>query len=863
MRLVLDLLARATASRPIALLVLLAVTTGILGVFASQQRVDADLTAFAPDTERSRAYERIQDDFGVGAATVQVIVDAGEGRDVLAPAPLADTRTILEALERSAPLQAVLAEPSAAGPSIASFADPVLGALEQQGIDLGTVPEAELDAIVQQTFASPQGSQLALLLSRDRDLEAGSAQGGLIIVRLAPELDENGAADAARAVRQAVEAAELTATRALAFNRAILITDLEGGLVDELPFLLGLSLLLIVGILTLLYRTILDVVLGLAGLIITITWMYGIGVLLGPDYLGIVGYFSQISIVVPVLLVGLGIDYAIHLTSRYREERAGDAAPDRAAAAAIGSVGGALVLATITTMVAFLTNVFTPLPPVRDFGIFTAVGVLSAFIVMVVLVPAARHAVDRRWSTSRRARSAARDAGGTGPAQLRAVMARAALLTEHAPRVTLGVALTVTILAGTAATQVPTEFSQDDFIPEGSYAAEALETTEALFGGDLTEQTYVLVDGDLADPSVANAVLDTHAAIATDVAGDLVRGEGGVADVTSAPGLVADVARLVAAGELPPDADAEGLTAALEDSGWQGDRFAADADVEALYGLVEEVLPGQLDRVLAGDRGLLIIGTTAGEEQADVLEEQLVAATAPIAEAGASRTVVSQQLVFGETLSAMGESQNRSILITLVAALVLLVGYYGVTQRQPLLGVLTMVPSTLSAAWVIGSMWVLGLSFNVLTSTIAALAIGIGVPYGIHITHRFVEDRRRYAGVDEAMRQTMLHTGGALAGSAITTAVGFGVLVLGSLTPIQQFGGVTALTILYALVGGVLVQPSLLVLWDRWTRRLESPGVPTDPTTEVPAEPPAKAPAEPPAKAPAEPPAKAPAEPPA
>jgi len=130
-----------------------------------------------------------------------------------------------------------------------------------------------------------------------------------------------------------------------------------------------------------------------------------------------------------------------------------------------------------------------------------------------------------------------------------------------------------------------------------------------------------------------------------------------------------------------------------------------------------------------------------------------------------------------------------------------------------------MVPSTLAAAWVIGSMWLLGLSFNVLTTTIAALAIGIGVPYGIHITHRFVEDRRRYDGAEEPMRQTMLHTGGALAGSAITTAAGFGVLVFASLTPIQQFGGVTALTIMYALVGGVLVQPSLLTLWHRWQLR--------------------------------------------
>jgi uncharacterized protein len=817
MRLVLHALALATARRPVTLLVVLGLLTLVLGGLASQQRIEADLTAFAPDTERNRAFVRIQEDFGVGAGSVQIILDAGPDGDVLSRAALTDARAILEGLERDERVRAVLTDASAAGPPIVSYAEPLLSAVQMQGMELDTISEPELDALAGQVFTSPQGSQLALLLSRDRDLQAASARGGLIVVQLDPALDENEDADAARIVREVVDGTPLNSIRALAFNQAILISDLEGGLEDELPFLLGLSLLLIVGILLVVYRTLLDVVLGLGGLIITITWMYGFGVLLGPDYLGIAGYFSQISIVVPVLLVGLGIDYAIHLTSRYREERAGAAGPDRAAATAIMSVGGALVLATITTVVAFLTNVFTPVPPVRDFGLFTAAGVLSAFVVMTVLVPSARHAIDRRRSPG--ARSTARDAGGTGPAGLRALMARAALLTEHAPKVTLAVALVVTVAAGWAAAQVPTEFSQEDFIPEGSYADDALSTTQELFGGDLTEQTYVLIEGDMTEPALANAVLDVERAIATDLDPELVRGEGGRADVSSGPGLVANVALLAANAEPDAGFDPDQLAAALAANGWAGDRFGADSDVAALYGLAEQVFPGQLERVISGDAGLMIIGSTAGEERATELEDQLSAVTRPIADAGVQRTIVSQQLVLGETLESLSTSQTRSILITLVAALVLLMAYYGFAHRQPLLGLLTMVPSTLAAAWVIGSMWLIGLSFNVLTSTIAALAIGIGVPYGIHVTHRFVEDRRRYGGVDEAMRQTMLHTGGALAGSAITTAVGFGVLVFASLTPLQQFGGVTALTILYALIGGVLVQPSLLVLWDRWERR--------------------------------------------
>jgi predicted RND superfamily exporter protein len=90
------------------------------------------------------------------------------------------------------------------------------------------------------------------------------------------------------------------------------------------------------------------------------------------------------------------------------------------------------------------------------------------------------------------------------------------------------------------------------------------------------------------------------------------------------------------------------------------------------------------------------------------------------------------------------------------------------------------------------------------------------VPYTIHITHRYQEDRLRFDTPEEAIRSTTTHTGGALAGSAFTPAAGFGILVTSSLKPFQQFGEVTFWAIIFALVGSVLVLPSLLLVWDRW-----------------------------------------------
>lgn len=96
-----------------------------------------------------------------------------------------------------------------------------------------------------------------------------------------------------------------------------------------------------------------------------------------------------------------------------------------------------------------------------------------------------------------------------------------------------------------------------------------------------------------------------------------------------------------------------------------------------------------------------------------------------------------------------------------------------------------------------------------ITATIAALAIGIGLPYAIHVTHRFIEDRQATADVGEAITATVRHTGGAMAGSAFATIAGFGILASSSLLPFRQLGLVTVYAVAFSLIAATLVQPSL------------------------------------------------------
>lgn len=833
---ILDVLGRFVGRRPWATVLTLLVVTGIFGVFAVQQETDTDVTAFAPDTELVRLFGRVQEDFAGTGGTAQVIIDAGPGGNVISPEGVAAATTVTEVANATPEVAELLAPSSPQVPNVISFATPVAAAAEAQGVAPGDLPADAVAAIAREAFASEEGAVVGTLLSQDRDLSVPEARAALAIVRFDPHADELALADASVALRDALAEEDFGSVEVEVFSEGILFTEMQTGVEDELPPLLAASFTLIVLILAFVYRSVSDVVIGLVGLGMTIVWMQGAAVLMGPDYLGWTGAFTQISIVVPVLLIGLSIDYAIHLTSRYREERRLGAAPPDGARLALASVGGALVLATLTTIVGFLTNIASPLPPIADFGIFTAAGIVAAFIIMGGWVPGLRVILDRRrHAEGRSARADEQSALSRG-------MGRAAVLSEHAPTLTLVIALVITGLAAWAATNVSTEFSEEDFIPADSPAGELIASLTELFGGDVTEQTTVLVDGDLTDPALANAMLEVE----EDLVGiEDVRSEGGQAQIQSPASLVLQTAAEIrsAAGQIrnaqaqaqassappiPPDpeqvAEAErilALDARLTDLGVVDAGFAPDADMAGLYALVEELAPGQLATVLDEDRtsGLIVVGTKAGEDGATALAEEMEAMLGPLEEAGAEAHVVSQQLVIAEILDSLTDSQVRSIVITLVAALLLLIAYYGVTERRPMLGVVTMIPSALVVAWTIGTIWALGMSFNVLTATVASIAIGIGVPYGIHMTHRFLEDRARADSLDEAVRSTVTHTGTAMLGAALTTSAGFGVLVFSSLVPIQQFGSVTAITIIYSLIAALLVQPSCLVLWDRVSGR--------------------------------------------
>jgi hypothetical protein len=574
-------------------------------------------------------------------------------------------------------------------------------------------------------------------------------------------------------------------------------------------------------------RTTADTLLTILGIVMAIAWMNGYGFIRFEEQSGMVQ-------ILPILLIGLGVDYAIHMNSRYREEIHGNGlSVDDSIGMAIRTVGIALVLATITTAVGFLTNIFNDLPALREFGELAAAGIVASFLIMLTFVPAVRELLDRRGE---RRETLERDmlAGGE-TRRLPRLIGRASWLPKHAAIATLVASVILGGLGVWGTSNLEANFSFLDFIPTTSPLRTTFGTLLDDYGGGFGETTQVLICDESPDwrGSSEQGFCSSDGDVAT---------AGAWNGMVEATGSLSGIEDVIQFGEFPaaespvslffqlsnpeselfdPGVGQAGLAAGMKEG---GAAVEPGADVKALYAAMFAATPESAAGVLVRDGGdytaaLFNIQTQAGEQGAAQLQEDLDDAFAAVRATGLATVATSDEIISDVIISSLQDSQVSSLLLTLVAALILLTINFAITARRPMLGVITTVPVVLVVLLSFALMTLFGIPFGPITATISALAVGIGIPYMIHITHRYEEDRVRAASENEAIEHTLVHTGGALAGSAITTVAGFGILVTSTTIPFRQFGFVTAYTILLALLAAVLILPSYLVLWDRWHRR--------------------------------------------
>jgi predicted RND superfamily exporter protein len=542
------------------------------------------------------------------------------------------------------------------------------------------------------------------------------------------------------------------------------LLEINGIVRTDLVRLVPFAAVLILLALFFSFRSARGVVLPLLCTVMSGVWALGIMTALGVS-------FSLLTNIIPVVLLAVGNAYGIHVISRFEEDALKSPAPlKEVASSSLPKVIVPVLLAAVTTIAGFISFIFgSYLTMIRQFGIFSSLGIFFALVLALTFVPAVLSFLKPRMPRKERAAS--------GPAAWKdlwilKVLRGAAL--NHSGWV-LGVGAVLFIVAAVGLPFMRREVDILSYFKRTTDICKAEEVMKRQFGGSIPLQ--ILVQGDLKDPRVLREMKDFET---------YLKGLTLLRNVNSIVDLVEEMSFLIDGRRAIPSSSGEVSNLWFLMEGGQGMSQLVNDD--ATEGIIQATVANQNSRETAA----LVKALRSyidGHESPDVRFQF----------AG----IVSVYNTLDKTLLTSQISSLAISLVLIYLCNVLLLGSF-------VGGLLGMMPIAFTLVALLGSMGLFGIPLDIATVLIGSISMGIGIDYSIHFMNRFRLEYALTGDRTKALSTTVTTTGRAILVNVVTVALGFLTLAFGSFIPLQRFGILIAITMLSSGMGALLLLPALM-----------------------------------------------------
>ena len=488
--------ARLPIDSPRQIILVVALITLIISPFILKVEFSTDVQAFLPQSEEVETYDTITEDFGRDSSVVNLYLTSVSEDNVLTMDNLVDILQIHNDCLQIDGVKGVL--------SVADFFD---SALIDSGLSLSTVQNAEepWQLVYDSISASGSGNYSwnevdfvgDVLINKDLNLNpliileetsvrsAPIANSTIIMVNLDPELSTAQKKEVGQKLRTLADGHNQDSgsdINAEAFSVDLLASDVDES-TQYTNVLMSFGMLLVTVILLwLTFRHWSYVVLPVITLILSIFWTF--------SFAGIAGIkMTALGVAVIPLVVGLGIDFSVHISRRYQEGiAAGNSLEDSLIESQVHT-GQALSLAMFTTVIAFLSGITGGVGPVRDFSLLCAFGIFSSFVLTLFFYTSMRYLLD----------SSSEDMAikPKNSEIIESSISRASQIVEKHPQAIISTVIVLTILALGGASQIETSFSLNDFLSDDLEIMVTAEKIQSDFRGASYSQSQILIQGDI------------------------------------------------------------------------------------------------------------------------------------------------------------------------------------------------------------------------------------------------------------------------------------------------------------------------------------------------------------------------------
>ncbi len=519
------------------------------------------------------------------------------------------------------------------------------------------------------------------------------------------------------------------------------------------------------------------------------------------------------------LLLIITLALCIHLIVRYRELQALHPESDQRQLVndTLTSMAKPCLYTVLTTIVAFTSLVVSNIRPVIDFGWMMTMGISLALVVAFTVIPAGMMLFGKGANAGNDDNSAT-------------ITRKFSWFTEHHGSVVLVAAalLSATAAYGIAKLEVENRFI--DYFRADTEIYQGMEVIDTALGGT-TPLDIIIQAPTFAPPTIASSAAgdgeDDYAEddYAEDDYGedDYAEDDYGESDASdselkdsywfSSTGL-ADLAKLQQFLEAQPEI---GKVSSLV----QIYQVATDLmghklnDFELAFmrkSLGDEIYQQMVAPYLLEDideaRIQLRAMETAGLRRVDLLEKINTFAVNEVGIEQSDIRYTGLLVLYNNMLQSLYKSQ----IVTLGAVFVGIMLMFLILFRSVKISVIAILPNFLAAAVVLGGMGIAGIPLDMMTITIAAITVGIGVDHAIHYISRFKREFALDGDYLASMHRAHASIGKALFYTATTIIVGFSILALSNFIPSIYFGLLTGLAMTAALLGSMTLLPKLILI---------------------------------------------------
>ena len=166
-------------------------------------------------------------------------------------------------------------------------------------------------------------------------------------------------------------------------------------------------------------------------------------------------------------------------------------------------------------------------------------------------------------------------------------------------------------------------------------------------------------------------------------------------------------------------------------------------------------------------------------------------------------------VLYNNMLQSLFDSQISTLGFVLIAIFIMFIFLF----RSLYLAIIAIGVNIIPISLIFGFMGWLGIPLDIMTITIAAIAIGIGVDDTIHYIHRFQHEYDKRKDYIEAVEASANSIGHAMEYTSVTIMLGFSILVLSNLIPTIYFGLLTMLVMGAALLANIILLPKVLMVF--------------------------------------------------